>query len=206
MGYVYILRNDRFSTLVKIGRTSKAVSERVAQLNGTGTPGITTELYQCRVLDEIVLEKLVHLALGQHRDTANKEFFKISAVEARKVIRSVASKNGIQVIEENSANQLNDEDMENCWVAALQEIQITSEIKKAKLVDIYALEVAIRNIESASFLIKAFRRGELIKSKDNLTKAHEEILDITKRIEYLELQVNPRKEISARSRGSHQDI
>lgn len=193
MGHVYILRNDHFSALVKIGRTSKAVSERVAQLNGTGTPGVTTELYHCRILDEIVFERLVHRALDQHRDTANKEFFKISAVEARRVIRAVALENGIRILEENSANKLNGEDMEECWAAALHGLQITREMEKVKLIAICALELTIRNIESASFLTKALRRGELIKSKDNLTKARDELAEIAQRIKCLDAQFKSKK-------------
>lgn len=163
MGHVYILRNEHFPALIKIGRTKNAVSERVAQLNGTGTPGVTTELYHCGVDDEIELEKLVHKYLVACRDSPNKEYFRISASEARKTIRTVAIENNILIKKESSSQALNREDHNRLISALRYGLKYTLEQEQEKKSEISNIEHVIKRIESSWILVKSLRRGDLLK-------------------------------------------
>lgn len=81
-GYVYILFNSLHPDLVKIGRTTKTVEERVRKINSTGVPMPFVVAYKRRVKDCIYAENCIHNMLKSERKQFNKEFFKIPLAEA----------------------------------------------------------------------------------------------------------------------------
>lgn len=77
-GFVYILVNESYSGLVKVGRTSKDPVERALELSGaTGvaTPFVVFKFYQ--VSDTESAENLAHIALERvyGRPNTRREFF-----------------------------------------------------------------------------------------------------------------------------------
>lgn len=109
-GYVYMAVNDTFPHLMKIGCTSRNVHVRVAELNGTGVPGETVPLYYAATSNHRELERLVHSALGAARSSKKREFFEVSPVEGRRIIREVARRNGIRLSNEWSDDKLDEND------------------------------------------------------------------------------------------------
>jgi hypothetical protein len=88
-GFIYILSNDHMPGLLKIGMTTRAVADRVAELNSaTGVPtAFTVEAcFECEdpASDEMELHKL----LDAHR-VPGREFFRISLEDAIQATRSV---------------------------------------------------------------------------------------------------------------------
>lgn len=74
-GYVYVLSNPSMPGLVKIGKTTRPVEQRCAELWQTGVP--TPFEVVCEVLspDCHELERAMHLALGGKRVSPSREFF-----------------------------------------------------------------------------------------------------------------------------------
>jgi hypothetical protein len=106
------VRNDRFADLVKVGFTNRAVDARLPELNGTGVPGRTIVLYHCTIDDAPQLEALTHQLLRDARDVKGKEFFRVSAATARRVIRAAAVRAGMIIRAEWSSPHLEEEDRE----------------------------------------------------------------------------------------------
>jgi len=111
MGLVYVARNDRIPALVKIGCTDRTIDIRMRELSAnTGVPGQHTWAYWCEVVEHARLERLTHSALDEKRDTKSKEFFRVTAVRARLVIRTVASQHSMVILGERSKPELDRED------------------------------------------------------------------------------------------------
>lgn len=77
-GYVYILFNSLHPELVKIGKTTKTVEDRLSQINSTGVPMPFVVAYKRRVKDCNYAERCIHNMLDSKMKRFNKEFFKIS--------------------------------------------------------------------------------------------------------------------------------
>jgi hypothetical protein len=88
-GYLYILSNAHMPGLLKIGLTTRSVSERVAELNSaTGVPtAFTVEAY-FESRDPDAHEAAIHQRLDQYR-VPSREFFKIGIKETLAVARAV---------------------------------------------------------------------------------------------------------------------
>lgn len=80
VGYVYFLSNESMPGLVKIGMTTKAVEERMKQLNTTGVPSPFELLHIIETDDVRALEQRIHDELSEYR-IDGKEFFNISKSE-----------------------------------------------------------------------------------------------------------------------------
>ncbi len=79
MTYVYILTNEAMPGLVKIGRTSTSVEQRLAELNrNTGIPLPFVCYYAAQVADSALVERKLHEAFGDHRIRVQREFFRLS--------------------------------------------------------------------------------------------------------------------------------
>ncbi len=75
---VYVLTNECMPGLVKIGRTSTNVEQRMRELYTTGVPYPFECFFAARVENADFIEKKIHFAFGDHRVPTNKEFFRIS--------------------------------------------------------------------------------------------------------------------------------
>jgi len=87
---VYILTNESMPDLIKIGRTSSSVSERMVSLDNTSVPLPFECYYAARVSDSYAVEKALHIALGEQRVRNSREFFKIDPIRARVVLELLA--------------------------------------------------------------------------------------------------------------------
>lgn len=89
-GFVYILSNQSMLGLLKIGY-SKNVSERVKQLSNTSIPTPFKCEYYIYSEDCVRLEKAVHSSLLFCRVNSDREFFKITLLDAIKCIYKEAT-------------------------------------------------------------------------------------------------------------------
>lgn len=85
-GFVYIISNRSMPGLLKVGRTTRTLSERLEELSSTGVPkGFQVEFF-CEVDSADRLESRTHLALQPFH--YGKEFFKCSIHEAVKAVKT----------------------------------------------------------------------------------------------------------------------
>lgn len=89
---IYILINECMPGLVKIGRTSTSVEQRMKELYSTGVPFPFHCFYAASVQDAEFIEKKLHYAFGDHRVPSNREFFRIDPSRVKAVIEMVATK------------------------------------------------------------------------------------------------------------------
>ncbi len=91
-GFVYVLLNPSFSSLVKIGKTQGTSEERAIQLYRQGKTAVPTEFvvaYENRVSDCGLVERLVHQKLKTTRANFNREFFYIPVKDAIRAVEEV---------------------------------------------------------------------------------------------------------------------
>ena len=83
MKTVYILTNEAMPGIIKIGWTDSAVEQRMKELDKTGTPLPFTCFYAKRVDDPRFVESKLHEAFDEFRIRENREFFRMSADQAK---------------------------------------------------------------------------------------------------------------------------
>ena len=160
--YIYIARNDMFPHLVKIGFTTRNVHVRLAELNGTGVPGTTTAVYYASTLDARYLEQLTHKRLEKRRESKNREFFRISAADARETIRDVAEKASLPLLKQWSDDSVNEED------TLVQMRYLQENLEKQRMAYDYYLERSVRS--------NPFKRHERITASEKLKEVQKDIL------------------------------
>lgn len=74
---IYILINECMPGLIKVGRTSTNVEQRMRELYKTGVPYPFQCFYAALVSNGEFVEKKLHDAFGDHRVPTNREFFRI---------------------------------------------------------------------------------------------------------------------------------
>ncbi|MDJ1478455.1 GIY-YIG nuclease family protein [Bacillus sp. LS15-K4] len=87
-GYLYILTNDSYPNLIKIGITSKKVEQRAKELYTTGVPNPFSIAYQAFIDEKEVAERVIHNSLYKYRENRNREFFSCTVEDAIKVFNS----------------------------------------------------------------------------------------------------------------------
>lgn len=91
MSIVYILINEAMPGLIKIGRTSTSVEQRISELNQpSGIPLPFTCYYAARVADSALVEKKLHEAFGDARLREKREFFRTSPHRAQAALELAA--------------------------------------------------------------------------------------------------------------------
>ena len=83
MKTVYILTNEAMPGIIKIGWTDNDVEQRMKELDKTGTPLPFTCFYAKRVDDPRFVESKLHEAFDEFRIRENREFFRMSADQAK---------------------------------------------------------------------------------------------------------------------------
>ena len=83
MKTVYILTNESMPGIIKIGWTDNTVEQRMKELDKTGTPLPFTCYYAKRVDDPKFVESKLHEAFDEFRIRENREFFRMSADQAK---------------------------------------------------------------------------------------------------------------------------
>jgi len=89
-GTVYVLTNPAMQGLVKIGKTTRDVSLRLADLYTTGVPLPFECEYAAKVKDVDETEKAFHEAFEPSRINTKREFFEIKPSQAIAVLRLMA--------------------------------------------------------------------------------------------------------------------
>jgi hypothetical protein len=91
MSFVYILINEAMPGLIKIGRTTTTVKQRISELNSpAGIPLPFTCYYAARVEDCVKVERKLHEAFGDHRVREKREFFWLSPHRAQAALELAA--------------------------------------------------------------------------------------------------------------------
>lgn len=88
-GFIYILRNEAFGSLLKIGFSSKVPEARAKELSSTGVPSPFLVSYYCLTDQARYVESAVHNMLDNFRYSQNREFFEINIRDAVKCIHSL---------------------------------------------------------------------------------------------------------------------
>ncbi|HEY5347613.1 MAG TPA: GIY-YIG nuclease family protein [Rhizomicrobium sp.] len=82
---VYVVRNEAMPGLIKIGRTSGNLADRIKGLY-QGQPGVPLPFelfYACEVQNSAFVEAQLHDAFGDHRVSKSREFFRLAPERAR---------------------------------------------------------------------------------------------------------------------------
>src|SRR6266545_2737472 len=91
-GFVYVLPNESYRGLVKIGKSRRHPNLRAKELSGTGVLHPYLVAYYERVSDCDLAERLVHEELKQFRRSVNREFFKVSSTKAIRIVQLIVNK------------------------------------------------------------------------------------------------------------------
>jgi len=90
-GFVYILKNKAFNSLLKIGFSKKAPEVRAKELSSTGVPSPYTVAYYCLTEQARSVESNLHRRLSAFRYSENREFFEIDLEAAVNCVRSLCT-------------------------------------------------------------------------------------------------------------------
>lgn len=103
-GFIYIMINDSYNGLIKIGRTTISAEERAKQLSSdSGVPTPFRVAYQTYVDDCEGAEKKIHHELHEYRINPNREFFKYPLHRAIDLIQGLNNKSQMKGEEQYEA-------------------------------------------------------------------------------------------------------
>ena len=83
---IYVLTNEAMDGLVKIGRTSTSVEQRIKELDNTSIPLPFQCFYAGEVADSVYVETHLHRAFADKRVRNNREFFRVDPNQVRSAI------------------------------------------------------------------------------------------------------------------------
>ena len=101
-GTVYVLTNPAMEGLVKIGKTTRDVSLRLADLYTTGVPLPFECEYAAKVKDVDETERAFHEAFGPNRINIRREFFEIKPTQAIAVLKLMAIEDVTPTVQEEA--------------------------------------------------------------------------------------------------------
>jgi hypothetical protein len=84
---VYVLTNEAIEGLVKIGRTTTNVEQRIKELDNTSTPLPFQCFYAAEVVDSALVEGKLHRIFADKRIRINREFFRVDPNQVREAIQ-----------------------------------------------------------------------------------------------------------------------
>lgn len=84
---IYVLTNEAMEGLVKIGRTSTSVEQRIKELDNTSIPLPFQCFYAGEVTDSAFVESHLHQAFSDKRVRNNREFFRIDPNQVKAAIQ-----------------------------------------------------------------------------------------------------------------------
>jgi len=83
---IYVLTNEAMTGLVKIGKTTTSVEQRIRELDETGVPLPFQCFYAAEVADCGRAERLLHTIFSDKRLRPNREFFRVDANQVKAAI------------------------------------------------------------------------------------------------------------------------
>ena len=84
---VYVLTNEAMEGLVKIGRTTTSVEQRIRELDNTSMPLPFQCFYAGEVADSALVEVKIHRIFADKRIRNNREFFRVDPNQVREAIQ-----------------------------------------------------------------------------------------------------------------------
>lgn len=102
---IYVFTNEAMPGLIKIGRTTTNIEQRMRELDTTGVPYSFQCFYAAIVPDGPKVEKSIHYIFGEHRCRTNREFFRADANRVKATIELVAIEDITPKIEDNISEE-----------------------------------------------------------------------------------------------------
>ena len=99
---VYVLTNPAMPGMVKIGKTTRDVSFRLADLYSTGVPLPFECEYAALVKDVDETEKAFHIAFHPNRVNPRREFFNIKSEQAIILLKQMAIEDVTPLVQEKA--------------------------------------------------------------------------------------------------------
>ena len=97
-GWIYILSTREIPDLLKIGMTTRSVEVRATEINGATGVAIPFGVRRCwRITAPAMAERRVHNALKEFRLRGDREFFRLSFVDACKEIESMIHDGNLEI-------------------------------------------------------------------------------------------------------------
>lgn len=84
---VYVLTNEAMEGMVKIGRTTTSVEQRIRELDNTSLPLPFQCFYAAEVGNSALVEGKLHRIFSDKRIRSNREFFRVDANQVREAIQ-----------------------------------------------------------------------------------------------------------------------
>lgn len=84
---VYVLTNEAMEGMVKIGRTTTSIEQRIRELDNTSLPLPFQCFYAAEVSNSAVVEGKLHRIFSDKRIRTNREFFRVDANQVREAIQ-----------------------------------------------------------------------------------------------------------------------
>ncbi len=84
---VYILTNEAMEGLVKIGRTTTSVEQRIKELDNTSIPLPFQCFYAAEVANSALVEGKLHRIFADKRIRNNREFFRVAVNQVKEAIQ-----------------------------------------------------------------------------------------------------------------------
>lgn len=106
-GWVYVLSNESFPHLLKIGYSDRDPSSRVEELFTTGVPTPFAVEYYGLVEEAREVEFAVHRNMEKYRKNGSREFFSLSVFEAVSSIRAAVKDQGKSILWEELSGRVN---------------------------------------------------------------------------------------------------
>ena len=103
-GAVYVLTNPAMPNMVKIGKTTRKVELRLADLYSTGVPLPFECEYAAKVKDVDKTEKAFHTAFSPNRVNPKREFFNIDPEQAIAVLELMAIEDVTPSVQKEAEN------------------------------------------------------------------------------------------------------
>lgn len=89
--YVYILSNESYPNIYKIGSTSGTPRDRAAELSSTGVLHPFKVSFQIQLKNAEYYELKIHKILDSYRVKNNREFFQMELNEIKKILKQVSA-------------------------------------------------------------------------------------------------------------------
>ena len=84
---VYVLTNEAMEGMVKIGRTTTSVEQRIRELDSTSVPLPFQCFYAAEVGNSALVEGKLHRIFSDKRIRLNREFYRVDANQVREAIQ-----------------------------------------------------------------------------------------------------------------------
>lgn len=118
-GWIYVVTNEMYEGMYKIGFTDRDPDVRIDELYTTGVPTKFSKIYECLVENAYELEQKLHKELIEYRVAENREFFKCDIGKIFKAIDYIKERDKLDFLHEKRMIKIPDSSQDD---AKLKEI------------------------------------------------------------------------------------